>query len=258
MISALRYEWRRIKSIRSTWIMSAVVLVQTAGFVLMVTAASDAFSDGQIAQPSSPTTLSQLVPFIFLPIFPVLLSIIAAQAFGHDYRHGTIRLTLSAFPRRWNVLLARVMMALGFLFVLALLSLLSVVAVVTVRADITGGWDWSSVSGTGSRLLAFVALYLLLVMALVILTRNLALGIVLPMVSMLIVENIVWAISSARESWGWIGDVLPTLNAINWVTIDPSGDPMFMSSTPMSIWPMVGFTAVALAAAVYRFVGRDA
>lgn len=257
MISAMRYEWRRIKSIRSTWIMSAVVLLQTAGLVLMITAASDAFSDGQQMRPSDPTTLASLVPFIFLPIFPVLLSVIAAQAFGHDYRHGTIRLTLSAFPRRWNVLVARVLMALLFLIALAVSSLLAVAAVVTLRSDITGGFDWTSVPQVGWRLLAFISLYLLLVMCLVILTRNLALGIVLPMVSMLIVENIVWAISQGRESWSWIGDILPTLNAINWVNNYESVD-MGMFSVPASVLPMLVLTAVAALAASYRFLGRDA
>ncbi len=52
----------------------------------------------------------------------MLLSMIGIFAIGHEYRYGTIRPTLSALPRRSNVLAAKVIVVTGYVFVVALLA----------------------------------------------------------------------------------------------------------------------------------------
>ncbi|MEY2635281.1 MAG: hypothetical protein RIS75_1221, partial [Actinomycetota bacterium] len=123
MIAALRYEWRRLSSIRSTWIITAISFAQAVGFIWLFASFTGTLlsGDGQAITPQ-PTDFRTIIPFIFLPFFPLIVSTLAGQAFGHDYRHGTIRLTLSNFPNRGQILLARVGLLLGFVTALSVVT----------------------------------------------------------------------------------------------------------------------------------------
>lgn len=253
MIAALRYEWRRMRSLRSTWIMAFLSVGQAAGFTFMFLQASRSFSENYV--PTGATKLNDIVMFIFLPFFPVLLSVIAAQAFGHDYRHGTIRLTLSAFPRRSEVLTARIVVAMLFMLVTTALTIAAVIGVMTLYPDVTGGLDWQSVIDVSPRLLAMIALYMLIVMGIVIITRNLALGIVLPLVWWLIIENILAAIAYLR--WEWVADWLPLNNFQGWVMSAGLADPEAYSPNH-SVLPMLVLAAVMVVWPSAVFLKRDA
>ena len=259
MIAALRYEWRRLRSIRSTWILTALAWAQAFGLVFLITvvAASVTRGQGMVNPESMPeTSLASLVPFVLYPIFPVLLSTLSAQAFGHDYRHGTIRLTLSAFPRRWQILLARVFMVLFFSVLVVLVTIATVAGLVELRSSVTYGFEWSTAAGTTGKFLVFIVLYLLLVMAITILTRILALGIVLPMVSMVFLENIISLVAQMKEEWHWVTNVLPTQNAVAWMTATDV-DIVNVGSRG-SLVPLSVLLVVLWAGAAWRFLGRDA
>lgn len=251
MIAALRYEWRRMRSLRSTWIMALLSVGQAAGFVTLFMQASRSFSQGYV--PIAATPLNDLVMIVFLPFFPVLLSVIAAQAFGHDYRHGTIRLTLSAFPRRWEVLVARILVASSFMLAVTAVTIAAVGGMVSLYSDVSGGLDWNSVPPVSLRLLAIVALYMLIVMSIVIVTRNLALGIVLPMVWWLIVENLLGLIASLR--WEWITDWLPMATFQNWVIY---ADRPEIGDMSINLVPLPALAGAFLLWSSLTFLKRDA
>jgi ABC-2 type transport system permease protein len=253
MIAALRYEWRRLKSIRSTWIITAIAFTQAVGFIWLFTQIGQ--SDGMSGnQNVAEVAFSSIVPFIFLPFFPLIVSTLAAQAFGHDYRHGTIRLTLSSFPRRGQILFARVFMLLGFVTFLSVLTVGASVGIVELNANTTGGMDWTTFTGTALKLWAYLLGYMVICMALVVLTRIMALGIVIPLVMVLIVENLLIVLGMWKAEWlpRWV----PFTNATEWVTgtSEGFGDGV-LSGTP---WPLFGLAAILSVAAIYRFTRKDA
>jgi ABC-2 type transport system permease protein len=103
MRNALRYEWMRLRTLRSTWWLTGLSLL-VAGLLglpalglkgsLTVRDYGDIMTGGGGGA-------------VFL--VSILLSMIGVFAIGHEYRYGTIRPTLSALPRRSTVLAAKVL-----------------------------------------------------------------------------------------------------------------------------------------------------
>jgi hypothetical protein len=93
-------------------------------------------------------------------------------------------------------------------------------------------------------------------MAIVMLTRIMALGIVVPLVMVLIVENLLILLGMWKAEW--LSRWVPFTNANAWVTSsngesDFGGD--ILSGSP---WPMFGLAAILTVGALYRFLRRDA
>jgi ABC-2 type transport system permease protein len=92
----LRFEWRRLRSLRGNWAMLAGVVA----FALLA----------DLAAAGRPLDAEGAVFHLVqrdLPVRWLLAAAVGAQAFGHDFRYGTIRPTLLAFPRRGRLLAGR-------------------------------------------------------------------------------------------------------------------------------------------------------
>jgi ABC-2 type transport system permease protein len=256
MISALRYEWRRLRSLRSTWILSSLAILQAAGFAQLIVVAARAFDQNGTSSPV-PVKFSELIYFLFIPFFPVLLSAVAAQAFGHDYRHGTIRISLSLFPRRGQILWARVLMLSFFQLVVVSLTIASVIGIVALQDDATGGLSDIGLVDSISKLVAYLMVYLWIVVALSIITRIQALAFVIPMVMAIIVENILSLIAFTNEDWTWVSNYLPFSTATQWVTSNLSFVDAINSdgSSPLPLLVVLGVLGLW---SVITFHKRDA
>ena len=94
MKRALAFERVRAASLKSTWVFPLIgVTISVLAAVLGNATASDGWSN----------TLSDYVPSSYTFISALFITIPFAQAFGHEYRDGTMRLTLSLFPHRRQV-----------------------------------------------------------------------------------------------------------------------------------------------------------
>lgn len=258
-MSAIRYEWRRLRTLRSTWILSILAIGQAAGFTALLVLAINAMQDysGSGSANPVPTKFSELIMFMFVPFFPVLLSGIAAQAFGHDYRHGTIRLSLSLFPRRTNLLAARILVLSIFQFVVVSLAIASVIGIVELNSSITGGISTIGLADGIVKLIAYLMVYLWIVISLSIITRIQALAFVIPMILSIIVENIVWAIAGQLPDWEWVINILPYTNATNWITSNLSFVAGLESETSSPL-PIIVLWAVLGIWSAISFHKRDA
>lgn len=88
----LRYEWRRVVSLRSTWIMVSVAIFAAISVGYGTTVSSEG---------PQPDTQQILITGVSWPVL-IPIVVVAIQSFGHDYRYGTLVPFLLSFPRRWE------------------------------------------------------------------------------------------------------------------------------------------------------------
>ena len=263
MTAALRYEWARITTIRSTRISMVLALLFGIGLgYLASTPEYRSFDDA--GMPTGEPVVDWYGAFGFpLLLAVVLASIVAAQSIGQEYRFGLIRLTLTAFPQRGRILLAKLALVVLACVLVALLSYVGSWIGVTLHGFPTPP---DSVIAPDSTYLArgvvFVVLWGLSAFALAGITRQTAIGIAVPIISGLIVENILQSL--LRDRWAWLVDVLPWSTASRWMSSPSEGspDPDFVLESPPVAWAALGvfavWVAVFLAAQVVSFLKRDA
>ena len=214
MIANLVYEWRRLWSVRATWIMTFVYLVITG----LLGAGPLFLGDGGFGTQTWKGLYSTNANFLCL----VMLSVVASQFFGHEYRYGTIRLTLTEFPKRERVVLAKTLLLALYVTLATILgwAVLGVVGFIAPEGSIgTEGPGLSINGGEPSELwqvLVFGFAYCLIAMSLTMITRNLALGIVLPLLLSSIIEGLFAGLANGKMDW--IVDALPFANGTAWLT----------------------------------------
>jgi len=215
MIPALKYEWRRLWSIRATYVVSVAYL----GLVGLV-AGLPIFLEKPV-QSISWKALYSTPAFI---LCAVVISVIAAQTFGHEYRYGLIRLTLSEFPNREVVILAKTTILTVYLLgmtVLAWAVLGLIGALAPQGALLKGATDVSPSGASVSGLWVvpvFTIGYCIFAMSVTMITRNLPLGITVPLLLAAFVEQLLRALLTLVNSHlGWFTNNLPMTNAMSWV-----------------------------------------
>ena len=220
MIANLVYEWRRLWSVRASWIMTFVYLVITGLLGAGPLFLGDPQSNGLNVQ-TWKGLYSTNANFLVL----VMLSVVASQFFGHEYRYGTIRLTLTEFPKRERVVLAKTILLAVYVTLATILgwAVLGVVGYIAPEGSIgTEGPGLSINGGEPSELwqvLVFGFAYCLIAMSLTMITRNLALGIVLPLLLSSIIEGLIVLFAGlANGKMDWIVDALPFANGTAWLT----------------------------------------
>jgi hypothetical protein len=121
MGAALRYELVRVTTIRSTRIMAVLSLLMGLGLGWLASQPSVQFDDaGNELDIVFPVQYWQAfsVPLLLVA---VLASVVGAQALGQEYRFGLVR-DLTAFPRRGQVLTAKVLVVVAASAVFTLVS----------------------------------------------------------------------------------------------------------------------------------------
>jgi ABC-2 type transport system permease protein len=217
MISNLVYEWRRLWSVRATWIMTFVYLVITG----LLGAGPLFLGDGGFGTQTWKGLYSTNANFLCL----VMLSVVASQFFGHEYRYGTIRLTLTEFPRRERVLLSKTIVLAVYVTISTFLgwAVLGVVGFIAPEGSIGSEGPGLSINGGEPselwQVLVFGFAYCLIALSLTMITRNLALGIVLPLLMFSVIEGLIQLFAGlAKGKMDWIVDALPFSNGTAWLT----------------------------------------
>ena len=204
MISNLVYEWRRLWSVRATWIMTFVYLV----IVGLLGAGPLFLGDGGFGSQTWKGLYSTNANVLCL----VMLSVVASQFFGHEYRYGTIRLTLTEFPKRERVMLAKTIMLGIYVGISTFLgwAVLGAIGALAPEGSLSSnGPGWNLNGGEPSELwqvLVFGFSYCLIAMSITIITRNLALGIVFPLLMTSIIEGLITVFANFAASAFAISD----------------------------------------------------
>lgn len=258
MTDALRYEWVRIRTLRSTYWLIGLGLLITAGVAFII---SFATRNDPLDVEITGSVLTGGAEFAtFIPIFVAIMGVFAT---GHEYRHGTIQPTLTALPQRSRLLIAKIIMVTLVAIVVVALSLL----INLVIGLIFWGELPEMQEPLGEALLGYfvmVILYGILGLALALLFRGVPSALVVLLVFPLVVESLVGGLSMV-PALDWLQPALKFLpfsagaRLIALQPYDPAGGPDFDF---LSRWASGGvfaaFVAIILVAAWALFKKRDA
>jgi ABC-2 type transport system permease protein len=197
MTDALRYEWVRIRTLRSTYWMTGLALLLPAVLAgLLAAFLPDSWWD-QAGQELGGLLVLGGLRFTGLPLNAIFMALIGAFAFGHEYRYGTILQSLAAVPQRHKLILAK-------LLTVSIWSLVVAAVGVLVNWALVVGLSGHSVSLFGDAIrpallgyLFYVVMWGILGAGLAGLVRNLPVTIVFLFVIPLVVEPILQVVLTA-------------------------------------------------------------
>ncbi|HEU0042357.1 MAG TPA: ABC transporter permease subunit [Jiangellaceae bacterium] len=261
MSDALKFEWVRLRTLRSTYWLIGLALVLSA---IVAVALSFATRNEAIDTNVVAAMLTGGGEFAPLPFTAVFMAIIGIFATGHEYRHGTIQPTLTAVPSRSRLLVAKLTSVAATSVVITLAS----VAINWISASVIRGEALSLSEAPLPEVLAgYVALTLLwavLGLALGLLFRGVPSALVVILVVPLVVETLLTGLSQV-PALDWLRDVVPYLPfsaGQRLVSVGIAESMEGMSIELLDRWAGGGvfalFTAVILAAAWYLFEKKDA
>jgi ABC-type transport system involved in multi-copper enzyme maturation permease subunit len=270
LIAALRYEWVRIRTIRSTWWLSAIALAFGVGLsALAAFGTSVAFDSAHPPRGSDIHHMGQAIATQFAvfgaPYFVAyILAMVGVFAWGHEYRHGMIRATLTALSSRPGAWLAKYVVV--GLWVLA-------VALVTMLGATFMGWLWlhdngvsfwtSAVAAAIARTLVYTLVFTWIATAFTALVRNQTAALVLLFLWPLAVENVfslIFQLVPGLRSHQSLTRFLPFSAGDRIVESMRVGHSIF--GNPLTLWGGLvifgGVTVVAMVLSLALFRSRDA
>lgn len=264
MIRAMRYELIRLRTIRSTWWLVFLSLLATGSIAWAVAA-------NLVAEPLDVADATVLLTggASYSPLVPpaVFMAVLGVLAFGHEYRHGSIRATLIAIPRRSRVMAAKTLTVALTAAVVAVLSLAVAWGVgfaVLGERMLDLPWVEDPLPRVLGGYVAFVVLSALLGLALAGLFRNVPAALVAILVIPLVLEPVLTlvlgfdALRPVREA----GKFLPFTAGKQMLVPDASAPPGYGNGEPLGP-AFGGLTMSAYAAALLTlcwglFARRDA
>lgn len=187
MRDALRFEVVRLRTLRSTWWLTAIAFLISG---LLGLPALSVKGEATIADYHDVVTAGGGGVFLVA----ILLSIIAIFAPGHEYRYGTMRPTLSALPRRSALMSAKLLVVSGYVLLITLLCELLRYAICLIilghRLSRLGLFPGPMARvWIGSVL--WTTVFALVGLALAALFRNIPAAIVIVIVLPLVAENVI-------------------------------------------------------------------
>jgi len=198
-LRALKGEWIKLATVRSTWWSIAITAVLTIGIAMLIAQAIDV--------PGFDPINAVVMPIQFTML---LAGILGAISVTGEYSTGMIRSTLTANPVRGSVLAAKATVLAAFLFVSSLIifgaAALAVSLVVSGREQ---SIDWSDASASLLPILISslaMAVFALIGVAFGFILRSGA-GAIAATVGLLFVLPIVANFFAfAGETWKWVMD----------------------------------------------------
>lgn len=269
MRSALAYEWTRIRTLRSTWWLTGLTLLLGVGIsTLFSWGISNEFSSRGASTEDldglGAILVTQLAATGEIPsIICFVLAILGIFAWGHEYRHGMIRASLTALNSRAEFWLAKYLVVGAWVAVVAGTTLLlsGVVGVLFLRdyVDIFT----AETLGVVVRQVLYGVLLTWLAMAFTAITRSQAFALVSIFLWPLLIESLVHLffliIPALRDDTGVLR-FLPFDAGSRMV--DVLSDPVSTFGDPLSptggLVVFGGLTAVLMAVSWILFARRDA
>lgn len=199
MIDALRYEWVRLRTLRSTYWLIGLALFFQIGMTSLISwrisVAPSSVGDENTFDLIATIGASSGVAPLFIGY---ILGLLGVFSMGHEYRHGMIRATLTAIPSRSHVLTAKLLTTAAVVAIAAV----ACVAVATVSMLVFGLGlpEFGAIAGLAAGTAIFSALFALSGLAFSALVRNQTAAVAMLMLIPTVLEQIIKAIVLAIKA----------------------------------------------------------
>jgi ABC-2 type transport system permease protein len=185
---ALRYEWVRLRTVRSTYALIGSALALNAAIAFLVAYATRNETPARDLVVAVVTGGGANPP---VPLAIVFLAVVGVFATGHEYRYGTIQPTLTTVPQRVRLFSAKALVvAATALVVMAVSMVVNVAATLPFWSDVP---DLTDPTVPGYLLLA--VLWAVLGVALGQLFRGVPGALVVILVVPMVVEQLIFRLS---------------------------------------------------------------
>jgi ABC-2 type transport system permease protein len=237
---ALRSEWIKLSTLRSTWWSIGIVAALTIGIALLIALA--------VEGPEFLGIQAVVLPVQFTMLLAGILGVIAVTG---EYSTGMIRSTLTADPVRGSVLAAKAVVVAGLMFVTSLITFVVAALIVTpilASRDIGIAWDVPADSFLPLVGAAFsMAVFALIGVAFGFLLRSGA-GAIAGTIGLLFVLPIVVSIFPALDptAWQWVTDLsayLPSAASQSLILPMDGGLSAIVSLITLCGWVVAGLLA---------------
>jgi ABC-2 type transport system permease protein len=253
---ALRFEWVRIRTLRSTyWLIASALLVSVAAAFLIAFVERDDRHTHEIVG----AVLTGGGPVAPVPFVGVFLAVVGILATGHEYRYGTIQPTLTAVPQRSTLLTAKIVVLLATALVVTAVSLIAATAATLLVWGGVPGLADGPVSAVIVGYFVLTLLWTVLGAAIAQLFRGVPAALVVILVVPLIVEQLILNLSNV-PALHWLKPAvkfLPFTAGQQLLSSSGKGNGEFFDR-----WASGGvfaaFAAIILAVAWTLFTRRDA
>ncbi len=195
--SALAYEWTRIRTLRSTWWLTGLAVVVGVGIATLFSwGIRHEFSTRGVNETDldelGPILVTQLAATGAIPsVICFVLAILGIFAWGHEYRHGMVRASLTALNSRGAFWIAKYLVVGVWVAVVASVTLLLAGVVGSLflhaYADIFTPETWSVIG----RQVLYGVLLTWLAMAFTSITRSQAFALVSIFLWPLLIESLI-------------------------------------------------------------------
>ncbi|QIX25735.1 ABC transporter permease subunit [Nocardioides sp. JQ2195] len=189
MTAAFKYEWRRLTSLASTWWITGTSVGVSVGFTLLVCMfirfnlpgelkGDVSKDDSRFFLEAGMTQFSNVDPFYYLVAFAI--AILGVLSWGHEYRHGMIRATLTAVPNRTAVWAAKFVTIGAWVAAVVVIScVVSLMVTMLFFGSLDFDYDWGELFLSVFQRIVFSVLLTWLVMAVTELIRHQTFALVL-------------------------------------------------------------------------------
>lgn len=262
--TAIRSEWIKLRTLRSTWIGLGVTLALLVGFG----AIAAAVATGSVATPEGGPgggagdafgSVDPVSTVLMGANFAVLLiGILGALAGAREYGSRMIAATVAAVPRRWQVVVAKATVFSGVTIVVSVIGVLG--AFLAGMAVLDGG-DAATVALTDDGVLrevlgmaAYITAVGLIGLGLGILLRSVAGSIGAVVAAFMVVPPLAGAL--LPDSWDPILAYLPSSAASAFTTVQAAGTDVLGAGPGALV--LAAWVVVTVVAAVVSITRRDA
>ncbi len=280
MTSALKYEWTRLTTLRSTWWISGGSILVGVGFTFFVAmviqlntpvelVGSPDEDYSRFILDAAMTQFSNVDPSFYLLAYVV--AILGVLAWGHEYRHGMIRATLTAVPNRTAIFAAKlIVVGLWVAAVVVISCLLSLLVTLLWFAGLDFDFDLGYLVLAALKRVVFTVLLTWLVMGATVLIRHQTFSMVMLYLWPLGIETMIrflfLALSAVTDDetvydatrfmpFNAGGRIMQNWSAGFQENLDTFGQPL---SALGGLVVFGGFTALVLAGSLFAFHKRDA